>query len=470
MEGAAPMSFGLRLRLSIMMFLQYFVWGIWLPMLAQRLGKNDLNLDEREIGWIFTVYGFGAIFGPFIIGQLADRYFSTERLMASAHFIGGLLLIAAAYATSFWPIFILLFVYCNLYMPTMALSNSISFRSLGNENRIHFPSIRLWGTIGWIAAGLLFAAYLDYNDLKFYQSLFDVVGQHGAFESFLSFWRQSVVPLLKPIFALPMVGEPGFRDCLRVAGVVSILYALYCLTLPHTPPIPAKETDPIDKKSAILESLELMRYRSFAVLIVVAGLIGIMLAFYFACENYFLEAIGVDPTQTGAYMTLGQIAEVVVMAFVPLAVNKLGIKKTMLIGAGAWALRFGLSAIGSPFWLMISTIALHGFAFGFFFVVAQMYVDQAASKDIKASAQSLLIFVVYGQGTIVGSVLTGYIRRYYTDVVNGTKVENWHGIWMGPFLLTLVSMLVFALLFNEEQIGAADEARKKQPEPAAALS
>src|SRR5262245_1556472 len=316
MEGAAPMSFGLRLRLSIMMFLQYFVWGIWLPMLAQRLGKNDLNLDEREIGWIFTVYGFGAIFGPFIIGQLADRYFSTERLMASAHFIGGLLLIAAAYATSFWPIFILLFVYCNLYMPTMALSNSISFRSLGNENRIHFPSIRLWGTIGWIAAGLLFAAYLDYNDLKFYQSLFDVVGQHGAFESFLSFWRQSGVPLLKPIFALPMVGEPGFRDCLRVAGVVSILYALYCLTLPHTPPIPAKETDPIDKKSAILESLELMRYRSFAVLIVVAGLIGIMLAFYFACENYFLEAIGVDPTQTGAYMTLGQIAEVVVMAFV----------------------------------------------------------------------------------------------------------------------------------------------------------
>ena len=464
------MSSGLRVRLSIMMFLQYYVWGIWLPMLAQRLGRNDLNLDEREIGWIFTVYGFGAIIGPFILGQLADRYFATERVMAAAHFIGGLLLIAAAYVTTFWPIFILLFIYCNLYMPTMALSNSISFRSLGEENQSYFPSIRLWGTIGWIAAGLSFAAYLDYNELKFYQSFFDVLGQHGAFEGFLSFWRGTVIPILKPIFALPFVGEPSFRDCLRGSGVFSILYALYCLTLPHTPPTPAKETDPLDKRSAVLESLELMRFRSFAVLVVVAGLIGIMLAFYFACENYFLEAIGVDPTQTGAYMTIGQIAEVLVMLLVPLSVAKLGVKKTMLIGAGAWALRFGLSAIGSPFWLMISTIALHGFAFGFFFVVAQMYVDRAASSDIKASAQSLLIFVVYGQGTIVGSVLTGYIRRYFTEEAGGVKVENWRGIWMGPFLLTLFCMVIFALLFKEQEIGQIEKETHAKPDPAPALS
>jgi MFS family permease len=461
------MSFGLRVRLSLMMFLQYFVWGIWLPMLAQRLGRNDLNLDEREIGWIFTVYGFGAIIGPFILGQLADRYFATEKVMAAAHFIGGLLLIAAAYVTTFWPIFILLFLYCNLYMPTMALSNSISFRSLGEENQHYFPSIRLWGTIGWIAAGLLFAAYLDYNNLSFYKSFFDVLGQQAAFESFLSSWRASVVPWLKPLFEISFVGEPGFRDCLRVAGVFSLLYALYCLTLPHTPPVPAKETDPIDKRSAVLESIELMRFRSFAVLVVVAGLIGIMLAFYFACENYFLEAIGVDPTQTGAYMTIGQIAEVVVMMFVPLAVSRLGVKNTMLIGAGAWALRFGLSAIGYPFWLMIATIALHGFAFGFFFVVAQMYVDRAAARDIKASAQSLLIFVVYGQGTILGSVLTGYTRRYFTSVVDGVRVEDWRGIWMGPFLLTLLSMLIFALFFREEQIGEIQEETQVEPQPAA---
>jgi MFS family permease len=142
----------------------------------------------------------------------------------------------------------------------------------------------------------------------------------------------------------------------------------------------------------------------------------------------------------------------------------------MLIGAGAWAVRFGLSAIGYPFWLMISTIALHGFAFGFFFVVAQMYVDRAASQDIKASAQSLLIFVVYGQGTIVGSLLTGYIRRYFTDEVGGVKVENWRGIWMGPFLLTLFCMLIFALLFKEQQIGEFAEKPVTTPEAAPVLS
>jgi MFS family permease len=142
----------------------------------------------------------------------------------------------------------------------------------------------------------------------------------------------------------------------------------------------------------------------------------------------------------------------------------------MLIGAGAWALRFGLSAIGSPFWLMIATIALHGFAFGFFFVVAQMYVDRAATKDIKASAQSLLIFVVYGQGTIVGSVLTGYIRSYFTEEINGVKVENWRGIWMGPFLLTLVCMLIFALLFKEEEIGQIAVETKSKPEAAPVLT
>jgi nucleoside transporter len=427
------MSLGVRIRLSVMMFLQYYVWGIWLPMLGQHLGKNDLNLDVHAIGWIFTVYGFGAIFGPFVLGELADRHFATEKIMAAAHLVGGFLLIGTASATTFWPIFILLLLYCSLYMATMSLSNSITFRTLGAENQGHFPIIRLWGTIGWIAAGLSFAAYLKAGD----------------------------VPFLEPLFAIPWIGAPAFRDCLRIAGVVSILYALYCLTLPHTPPIPASATDPIEKKSAIIESLGLMRYRSFAVLVVIAGLIGIMLAFYFACETFFLESIGIKPEDTGAYMTIGQIAEFAVMALVPLSVARLGVKKTMIIGASAWALRFGLSAYGQPKWLMIATIALHGFAFGFFFVVAQMYVDRAASKDIKATAQSFLMFVVYGLGTVVGSVLTGWIRNFNTSVVNGVQVESWRGIWLGPFLLTIACIVAFALLFREREIGAD----VKEPEP-----
>lgn len=464
------MSFGLRVRLSIMMFLQYFVWGIWLPMLAQHLGPNDLKLEGGQIGWIFSVYGFGSILGPLIMGQLADRYFATERVLAFAHFAGGLLLIAAAYAQTFWPIFLLLLAYCNLYMPTMALTNSLSFRSLGEANQSYFPSIRVWGTVGWIAAGLFFAAYMDYKDLSFYRSIFELVGLSGLFESFLVSWRASAVPALESLFAIPFVGLPSFKDCLRVSGFFSLLYGLYCLTLPHTPPTPAKESDPIDKKSALLESLELMKFRSFAVLIVVAALIGIMLAFYFACENFFLEAIQVKADQVGAFMTISQFAEAVVVLFIPWSVANLGFKKTMLIGMTAWAARFGLSAVGQPKWLMISTLMLHGFAFGFFFIVAQMFVDKSASRDIKASAQSLLIFVIYGLGTVAGSAIAGYTLDHFKTGAGVTAAEhNWRGIWMGPFLLTLVCMGLFALLFREEQIGEIRESNETLPESTAAV-
>ncbi|WP_337177243.1 MFS transporter [Paludisphaera sp.] len=428
------MSFGLRARLSLMMFLQYFVWGIWLPMLAQHVGPNGLNLGDRALGWILMVYGLGSIIGPFILGQLADRFFATEKVLAFAHLVGGGMLIATAYATTFWPIFIMMLLYCHLYMPTIGLTNSLSFRALGEENQAMFPSIRVWGTVGWIAAGLFFASYLEYE----------------------SFWPSSVLPMWQSLFNLSFVGEPAFRDCLRLSGFFSVLYGIYCLTLPHTPPAPAKETDPIDKKSAMLETLELMKFRSFAVLIVIAALIGILLAFFFAAENYFLEAVGVAPKQIGAYMTISQFAEAAVVLLIPLSVAKLGYKTTMLIGLGAWAARFGLSAIGYPKWLMISTLGLHGFAFGFFFIVAQMFVDRAASKDIKASAQSLLIFVIYGLGTVAGSLIAGETMHYF-HTGEGPTGHDWRAIWAGPFVLTLICMAAFALLFKEQQIGEIRE-------------
>jgi nucleoside transporter len=440
------MSFGLRARLSLMMFLQYFVWGIWLPMLAQHVGPNGLNLGDRALGWILMVYGLGSIIGPFILGQLADRFFATERVLAFAHVVGGGILIGTAYATTFWPIFLMMLLYCHLYMPTIGLTNSLSFRSLGEQNQAMFPSIRVWGTAGWIAAGLFFASYLEYK----------------------SFWPSSVVPMWESLFNLSFVGEPTFRDCLRLSGFFSILYGFYCLTLPHTPPAPAKATDPIDKKSAVLETLELMRFRSFSVLIAIAALIGILLAFFFTAENFFLESVGVAPKQIGAYMTISQFAEAAVVLLIPLSVARLGYKTTMLIGLGAWAARFGLSALGYPKWLMISTLGLHGFAFGFFFIVAQMFVDRAASRDIKASAQSLLIFVIYGLGTVAGSLLAGEAMHYFHTGA-GLTGHDWRAIWMGPFILTLVCMGAFALLFKEEQIGEIREGADEQGEPTVAV-
>jgi nucleoside transporter len=419
-----PYSVGAIVRLSIMMFLQYFVWGIWLPVLNFRL--EELQIRPGLQGIIGTVYGFGAVLGPFVIGALADRYFSTEKVLAFAHIVGGFLLFATGYMTTFWPIFILLFIYCNLYMPSMGLTNSITFRSLGPERQNLFPPIRTLGTIGWVAAGWFYAGYLSVSDSS------------G----------------LKPLFDL--VGKPGPRDCLRVAGVLSVLYGLYCFLLPHTPPVPAKPTDPVDKRSAILETLELMRSRSFAILVITAALIGIMLAFYFQCEGVFLRHIGIQQNMVGFYMSFGQIAEILVMLLVPFTVSRLGVKRTMLLGAGAWALRFGLSVLGQPQWLMISTITLHGFCFGFFFVVAQMFVDRAASPDIKASAQNLLIFLVYGVGTVVGNLLGGALRDYFGS--------NWAGVWAGPFVLTVLCMIAFALLFKEEEI------RKPVAQPDAVLA
>jgi len=415
------MSLGLRIKLSIMMFFQYYIWGIWLPLLGQQLGPNGVNMDLWLIGITYTVYGFGSILGPFIVGQLADRYFSTEKLMGTLHILGGPLLIATAYCTSFAPIFGLLFLYCNLYMATMGLSNSITFRSLGDAHQDEFPRIRVWGTLGFIAAGLSFAFYLS---------------------------KAADISVLQPLFNV--VGQPGLRDCLRIAGVISMFYGVYCFFLPHTPPVP------VAHRSAILESLALMKHPSFRVLVIVSGLVGIMLAFYFALEAFFLEDIGVPVSQVGGYMTIGQIAEVVVMFLVPIAVERLGVKRTMLLGAGAWALRFALSMFGQPLWLMVGSIGLHGFCFGFFFVVAQMYVDRAATGDIKASAQNLLIFVIYGIGTIIGSVVAGQLLKLFRPAKpvlwSSPFIPGWSIIWAGPFVLTLLCMAGFSLFFRESEI------------------
>ncbi len=422
------MPIGLRVRLCSMMFLQYFVWGIWLTVMGLYLSSSAVGLKPSQIGWIYTVYGFGAILGPLVLGQLADRYLATEVVMALAHLIGGVLLIATAYVTGFWSIFGLLFLYCNLYMPTMGLANSISFRVLGDGNQDRFPGIRLWGTIGWIAAGLFLTWYLE---------------------------SAGKVSALRPLFEL--IGMPALRDIFRLAGVVSMLYGLYCFTLPHTPPTRVVTDSTVMKKSAIAESLALLRFRSFAVLVLVAGLIGIMLAFYFACENEFLKSLGIQESRISSYMTIGQVAEVVLIGIIPIAVHNLGVKRTMILGAGAWALRFGLSAYGQPNWLMIATIGLHGFAFGFFFVVAQMYVDRAAGPDIKASAQNLLIFVIYGLGTIVGSILAGYVREFFLD---DQRRDNWHMVWAGPTVLTLLCIVIFVAFFRDVELkkGAPIEA------------
>jgi nucleoside transporter len=428
------MNLGLRIKLSLMMAFQYAVWSIWILMLYQRM--HELKLDA-QFGWIMMTTGLGSIIGPFVMGQLADRYFATEKVLAFAHIAGGLVLIATAYATTFWPIFLLMLVYCHLYFPTVGLTNSLAFRALGEGNQNQFPMIRFFGSIGWILGSWALAAYLNSSDAA----------------------------LLQPWFALPFVGKPSNMDILRFAGLISLVYGAFCFMLPHTPPIPAQAGDPLEKKSAFVESLGLMKISSFAVLVSVAGLIGVLLYYYFQNENAFLTYINTNPKSIGAYMTIGSAFELVSMVLIPLCMARLGTKRTMLLGAGAYVLMFGLKTIGQSWWaLMIASNLCHGMCFGLFFVVAQMFVDKAASSDIKASAQSLMVFIVYGLANIVGVLLGNEVRTRFTvyGPDNITVVEqNWYAIWAVPLVLSVICLLIFAVFFKEAEI-------KKSPEPAGA--
>ena len=425
------MNLGLRIKLSLMMAFQYAIWSIWLLMLFQHI--HELKLDA-QFGWIMMTTGLGSIIGPFVMGQLADRYFATEKVLAFAQIAGGLVLIATAYATTFWPIFLLMLVYCHLYFPTVGLTNSLAFRALGEGNQNQFPMIRFFGSIGWILGSWALAAYLNSGESA----------------------------LLQPWFAL--VGKPGNRDILRFAGLISLVYGGFCFLLPHTPPSPAKAGDPLERKSAFLESLGLMKIPSFAVLVSVAGLLGVVLYFYFQNENPFQTFLETNPNNIGAFTTLNSAFELVSMVIIPLCLAALGTKRTMLIGIAAYVLMFALKVLGHPWALMIASNLFHGICFGLFFVVAQMFVDKAASGDIKASAQSLMVFIVYGLANIVGVVLGNEVRTRFTVYgPDNLKIveQNWYAIWAVPLVLSVICFLIFAVFFKETEL-------KKSPEPAGA--
>ncbi len=413
----------IRIKLSLMMFLEYAIWSFWALMLVPHL--TELNLSNISIGLIMACGGIGSILGPFVMGQLADRYFATEKVLAFCHLAGGLLLIAASYGTTFWPIFLLMLVYCTLYFPTVGLTNSLTFRALGEEHASQFAPIRLWGTIGWLAASFLLGRYL--------------------------FLNSTAAPMLKPLFDL--VGEPTKREVLRIPGLISLIFGLYCFALPHTPPVAAgarvDKGAGVAKKSAFVESLELMKDRSFAILLLVSGLYGFALYYYFQCEGQFLPAVGSDSNNVGTQMIIGQVGEMISMAMVPFMVRSFGIKRTMILGGLAYVVMFALNMLGQPWALMVGINILHGFCFGFFFVVAQMYVDKAASADIKASAQSLFVFVVYGLFNVVGNVGAGYIRDWL--------LPNWAAVWAVPLVVTAVCLLLFVVQFREEQIARSEQ-------------
>lgn len=396
----------IRTRLSAMMFLQYFIYGSWLVTLGTFLGSS-LGASGKQVGLAYMTPAIAAIISPFIVGMIADRFFATERVLAALHLVGAALLYFATMQTSFQGFAWVFFAYTLCYMPTLALTNSLSFDNMQDPGR-EFPRIRVLGTIGFIAVGL-------------------TIGRLGADAT-----------------ALP----------LRIGAAASLLMALYCLTLPHSPPHAAGK--PLSVRDVLgLDALALLKDRSFAVFVLGSFLLSIPLQFYYAFTNPFLNEIGV--TGAAGKMTLGQMSEIGFMLLMPWFFVRLGVKKMLLIGMAAWTARYLLFAHGnatSGMWMLYLGILLHGVCYDFFFVTGQIYVDQQAGVKIRAAAQGFIALVTLGAGQAIGAWLSGVVVDANVDATAATMHHHWFAIWMVPAIGAFAVLLIFAALFNPRPVTA----------------
>ena len=398
-----------RARLSVMMFLEYVIWGSWLPLLALYLVRF-LHFTATEVGWIFATQAIASVTAVFVSGQIADRYLSTERFLAVSHLIGGIALFTLAFQKAFWPFFITMLVYILVYIPTLSLTNAICFHHLKDAPR-DFGRVRLWGTIGWIAASWPF--------------VFILKGKEGpALESALTsiFW---------------------------VSGGVSLVLAGYSLLLPPTPP--ARN---VAETNAPLEAIKLLAVPSVLVLFIVTFMDALVHQCYFQWTSPFLSAIGIPENMIMPAMSIGQIAEIATMAWLGYFLKRLGWRWTMAIGILGHVVRFFIYSIGGPVWLVVGSNVVHGFCYAFFFASVYIFVDDYFPKDARASAQGLFNFLILGLGPFVGSLLWGRLGDAYMTP-SGVDFSR---LFLVPSLLGLAAVIVLLIGFHPQRRAPAEAA------------
>lgn len=411
------MSPSVRLRLSLMMFLQYFVWGSWFVSFGTYIGKT-LQFSGDAIGWSFAAIPIAGMISPFFAGLIADRYFSAERLLGVLHLMGAALLYYASSQTTFGGLFPVLLLYSLTFMPTLSLTNSIALHQLQDPAR-EFPGIRVLGTIGWIAAGVLVGKLRLTADGTWGLALFSDIANSTGVEA--TQW--------------PMLFGAATA---AVMGVLSFI-------MPHTPPKAGKAAGVSEILG--LDALKLMKDRSFAIFVIGSFLICIPLQFYYGFTNQFLDAAGVK--EPAFKMSFGQMSELFFMLLMPLFFVRLGVKNMLLIGMAAWVARYLLFAsMVEP--LMITGLILHGICYDFFFVTGQIYVDQKAPRELRGAAQGFIAFATLGFGQFIGSVLGGRTLAIFEKANVTPREYHWNQFWLVPAALAFVVLVIFAVMFKDD--------------------
>ena len=399
------MQVSLKIKLSTFNFLQYFIWGSWYVSMGTYLA-NTLKFSGQQIGAAYGAFAIGSMISPFIVGLIADRYFSSEKMLAFLGILGGIVICLLPQLTDFGSFYPMLILYCALYAPTLALGNSLAFHNL-SDSKADFPRVKRFASVGWIVGGVVLSL---------------LHGEQSSLQWYL-------------------------------AGASSILFGLFALTLPHTP---TKKTGANIRLGELLglDALALLKKPSFAVFIVCMFLICIPLYFYFVIMGIYLTELKWE--RIAATMSLAQVADVITLSLLPFILKRIGYKKTIILGILAWAVRyfmlagsFSLASASAP--LIIGAILLHGICYDFLFIAGQLYVDDESTERMRGACQGFIAFILWGVGAFVGTMLAGKVLGMHaiTNAEGMVTGHDWQKIWLMPAWISLGVMLICVLFFRD---------------------